>query len=167
MPIHTPRSRRRVRNKLSLIWQEASVTAISLAQGAQNVVDLLSALGTDIQLGSKILRIVGSWAARPDSPDLDGAIGLTFYLVSEEAFSAAVIPEFTVDRWKYLYRDVMYNQVGDVAGGGSNLYQTRQLDIRPNRRITGEDRLVCMRENISTDAVTQFTLFDFRVLLGK
>ena len=170
MPIHTRQSRRRtgrfVKRAGRAFWETAGVAVASIPQGNSSISNLLGAVSEDFRRGLKIVRVIGSWASRPETNDVDGGIALCFYIQSLEGFAAAIIPEYLLDNYRYLWQDVMSMHTGDVLNVGES-YQTHQIDFRPNRVLKGDETIVALRENISTDVCSIAGWFNLRILLSK
>ena len=146
-------------------WYQGHVDAVSVAQDGRVATDLLSGMDNDLQAGATVVRIVGSWAARVESNDLDGAITFTVYKLTREQFNAVEFHEAQADEGDIMFHDVVFSQFGTLSTQGE-AYRQRTIDIRSKRKLRGrDDTIVVVNENISTDATNMVRVFALRTLL--
>ena len=147
------------------MWSQASVPAVSIAQGASVLTPLLSGIDIDVLRLSTVLRVVGVWTARAETSDADGSISAAIYVQQEEGFTAGAHPELETDNFSYMWTDKFYARFGETLSG-ENKYTTFHLDVRSKRRLSGEKILIFKRENNSPAVLTFASAFDVRILLA-
>ncbi len=118
--------------------------------------------------GAILTRIVGKWAMKIDTIDLDGQLSIGLYMQRLEAFSAGVNPELEADLYSYVHWDTMTGRIAlaDTADDNGNRWWESKLDIRSKRKFRSpQDTVVFLAENTSEDSVTISRLFTLRLLL--
>ena len=112
-----------------------------------------------------MIRIVGSWAARPQSSDTDGSIVMAILMLSSDAFSGGAVPALDTDLASFMYLKSMFLREGDLAGVGRQ-YTTMEFDIKTKRRFRSPDNVLTMiHTNTSPGALSITFTWALRTLL--
>ena len=166
MPRRSPSQFRSSSPRRGFLWATASINPTSIAQNAQVALDLLPNVDRGLLARSTITRVVGVWAARGVTNDLEGAAGISMYLIQEDALTAGAIPELEQDLVSFLWYDTIYTYHGNVLDSGPNQYTQHVIDSKAQRKMTSEEmRFALGYENISLNNTNMVIAFSLRILI--
>ena len=149
----------------SYLWQTGSVDPTSVTQNGTAELNLLPNVPDSLLGRCTVERIIGTWAVIPTSTDSDGVFTAAIVVLPEELVTASAI-EPQIDLFSYMWMDTIYVNIGDLAGGGSNAWQNRPIDVKARRKMrAAENFLMFCVENVSAAATTMKFAFSLRVLL--
>ena len=164
-------SRRRTRSGRkaggSYLWIQTSIDPASIAQNGSGLNDLTTnaAIEDTTRGRATVIRMIGSWAARPQTSDADAAITMGILIMDTDAFNGGVHPSLEVDLASYMYLKTMYLREGDLAGVGPQ-FTTIEFDVKSKRKFRAPaNTLVAILTNTSPGATSITYVWNVRVLL--
>jgi len=146
-------------------WTVDGIDPATLTQGQQGITQLQSGITADVRAGSTIQRIVGTFAARAVTDDVDAVVSFYLGLINQDAFVGGAVPDIRADDFDYMFQKQLYLNFGSLAGNTDKL-KTLDFDIRSKRRIRNDTSFLCLvAENISSVATSLVYLFNLRSLI--